>query len=68
MKTHCDECGGKLTIDLARAEGICEVCSLVHEHITTDAETNSGTSLGENRQNEAVNREAGRAGARPVVA
>ena len=64
MKTQCDECGGNLTIDLARGEGICDVCSLVHEHITSDAETNSGTSMGENRQNEAVNREAGRAGAR----
>ena len=64
MKTQCDECGGNLTIDLARGEGICDVCSLVHEHITTDAETNSGTSMGENRQNEAVNHEAGRAGAR----
>ena len=64
MKTKCDDCGGNLTIDLVRAEGICDVCSLVHEHITTDADTNSGSSLGEGRHNEAVNREAGHAGAR----
>jgi hypothetical protein len=64
MKTNCDECGGNLTIDLARAEGICDVCSLVHEHITTDADTNSGSSLGEGRHNEAVNRDAAHAGAR----
>ena len=64
MKTKCDECGGNLTIDLVRAEGTCDVCSLVHEHITTDADTNSGSSLGEGRHNEAVNRDAAHAGAR----
>jgi len=64
MKTKCDDCGGNLTIDLVRAEGICDVCSLVHEHITTDADTNSGSSLGEGRHNEAVNRDAAHAGAR----
>ena len=64
MKTKCDDCGGNLTIDLVRAEGICDVCSLVHEHITTDADTNSGSSLGEGRHNEAINRDAAHAGAR----
>ncbi|DAC59216.1 MAG TPA: hypothetical protein D7I08_02600, partial [Candidatus Poseidoniales archaeon] len=64
MKTHCDECGGNLKIDQARAEGVCEVCSLVHEHLSNDADTNSATSLGDGRHNEAVNREAGHAGAR----
>ncbi len=64
MKTKCDDCGGNLTIDLVRAEGICDECSLVHEHITTDADTNSGSSLGEGRHNEAVNRDAAHAGAR----
>ena len=64
MKTKCDECDGNLRIDEARGEGVCEVCSLVHVHMSNDAETNSGTSLGEGRQNEAVNADAGHAGAR----
>ena len=64
MKTKCDECDGNLKIDAARGEGICQVCSLVHEHISNDADTNSGTSLGEGRQNEAIDAEAGHAGAR----
>ena len=64
MKTKCDECDGNLRIDEARGEGSCEVCSLVHVHMSNDAETNSGTSLGEGRQNEAVNADAGHAGAR----
>ena len=64
MKTKCDDCGGNLTIDLVRAEGVCVQCSLVHEHITTDADTNSGSSLGEGRHNEAINRDAAHARAR----
>ena len=64
MKTNCDDCGGNLTIDLVRAEGVCDNCSLVHDHVTTDADTNSGTSLGEGRHNEAVNRVAGHGAAR----
>ena len=64
MKTKCDDCGGNLTIDLVRAEGICDECSLVHEHITTDADTNSGSSLGEGRHNETINRDAAHARAR----
>ena len=64
MKTKCDDCGGNLTIDLVRAEGVCVQCSLVHEHITTDADTNSGSSLGEGRHNETINRDAAHARAR----
>ncbi len=64
MKTNCDDCGGKLLIDLARAEGVCEVCSLVHEIRSDDADTNSATSLGDGRHNEAVNQGAAHAGAR----
>ena len=63
MITKCDECGGNLTIDLTRAEGICDVCSLVHPIVHDDADTNSGSSLGEGRHNEAVNMEAGHGGA-----
>ena len=54
----CDECGGNLTIDFVRAEGVCDVCSLVHNHVFIDAETNSNTSLGEGRHNEKVNNKA----------
>ncbi|MGB1765828.1 MAG: hypothetical protein ACPHJE_00445 [Poseidonia sp.] len=64
MKLNCDECNGNLTIDHARAEGTCDVCSLVHENVTTDADTNSGSSLGEGRHNEAVNRNAAAQGAK----
>ncbi len=64
MKTNCDDCGGNLLIDLARAEGVCEVCSLVHELRSDDADTNSATSLGDGRHNETVNQGAARAGAR----
>ena len=64
MEQKCDDCGGKLKIDVARAEGVCEDCCLVHEHVCVDADTNSGSSLGEARHNEAVNRNAATAGAR----
>lgn len=64
MEQRCDDCGGKLKIDVARAEGVCEDCCLVHEHVCVDADTNSGSSLGEGRHNEAVNRNAATAGAR----
>ena len=64
MEQKCDDCGGKLKIDVARAEGVCEDCCLVHEHVCVDADTNSGSSLGEGRHNEAVNRNAATAGAR----
>ena len=62
MMTKCDECSGNLTIDLTRGEGICDVCSLVHPILHDDADTNSGSSLGEGRHNEAVNMEAATAG------
>lgn len=58
MTGKCDECGGNLTIDFVRAEGVCDVCSLVHNHVFIDAETNSNTSLGEGRHNEKVNSKA----------
>ena len=64
MITKCDECSGNLTIDLTRGEGICDVCSLVHPILHDDADTNSGSSLGEGRHNEAVNMEAGHGGAK----
>ncbi|MFZ8905759.1 MAG: hypothetical protein ACO2Y2_00200 [Poseidonia sp.] len=64
MMTKCDECGGNLTIDLTRAEGICDDCSLVHTILHDDADTNSGSSLGEGRHNEAVNMEAGHGAAK----
>ena len=64
MITKCDECGGNLTIDLTRAEGICDVCALVHTIVHDDADTNSGSSLGEGRHNEAVNMEAGHGAAK----
>ena len=47
MKHVCDECNGKLTIDLARAEGVCDNCSLVHNLPTLDADSNSSSSFGE---------------------
>ncbi len=47
MKHVCDECSGKLTIDLSRAEGVCDDCSLVHNLPTLDADSNSSSSLGE---------------------
>ena len=64
MMTKCDECGGNLTIDLTRGEGICDDCSLVHIIQGSDADTNSGSSLGEGRHNEAVNAEAGHGAAK----
>ena len=64
MMTKCDECSGNLTIDLTRGEGICDVCFLVHPILHDDADTNSGSSLGEGRHNEAVNMEAGHGGAK----
>ena len=64
MKLNCDECNGNLTIDHARAEGTCDVCALVHENVMADADTNSGSSLGEGRHNEAVNRNAAAQGAK----
>ena len=36
---------------LLGAEGVCEDCCLVHEHVCVDADTNSGSSLGEARHN-----------------
>jgi hypothetical protein len=47
MKLKCDECSGNLEIDLARAEGTCVVCSLVHEVAVSDADTNSSSAMGE---------------------
>ncbi|MED6319315.1 MAG: hypothetical protein VX451_04405 [Candidatus Thermoplasmatota archaeon] len=64
MMTNCDECGGNLTLDLTRAEGVCDVCSLVHPILHDDADTNSASSLGESRHNEAVNAEGGHGGAK----
>ena len=64
MMTNCDECGGNLTLDLTRAEGVCDVCSLVHPILHDDADTNSASSLGEGRHNEAVNAEGGHGGAK----
>ena len=62
--TNCDECGGNLTLDLTRAEGVCDVCSLVHPILHDDADTNSASSLGEGRHNEEVNAEGGHGGAK----
>ena len=64
MMTNCDECGGNLTLDLTRAEGVCDVCSLVHPILHDDADTNSASSRGEGRHNEAVNAEGGHGGAK----
>ena len=64
MMTKCDECSGNLTIDLTRGEGICDYCQLVHIIQGSDADTNSGSSLGEGRHNEAVNAEAGHGAAK----
>lgn len=64
MDQKCDDCGGKLKIDVARAEGVCEVCCLVHEHVCLGADTNSASSLGDGRHNEIVNHQAATAGAR----
>ena len=56
MELKCDEdgCGGKLELDNARGEAVCRDCGVVFENMLTDADTNSGSSLGENRHNEAV--------------
>lgn len=64
MKEICDECCGKLEIDTARAEAVCQDCGVVYENVLSDADTNSGSSLGENRHNEAVNHGAEVAGAK----
>ena len=64
MKEKCDECGGKLELDEARAEAVCVDCGVVYENIVNDADTNSGSSLGENRHNEATNRDAAASGAK----
>ncbi|MAF93219.1 hypothetical protein CMO85_00975, partial [Candidatus Woesearchaeota archaeon] len=64
MNQKCDDCGGKLKIDVARAEGVCEDCCLVHEHVCHGADTNSASSLGDGRHNEIVNQQAATAGAR----
>ena len=35
MKENCDECGGKLEIDDARAEAVCGDCGVVFDHVVT---------------------------------
>lgn len=64
MKENCDECGGKLELDDARAEAVCGDCGVVFDHVVNDANTNSGSSLGEQRHNEAANQGAATAGAK----
>ena len=64
MKMICEECGGKLEHDEARAESVCADCGVVYEGMLSDADTNSGSSLGENRHNEATNQGAVTQGAR----
>lgn len=66
MELKCDEdgCGGKLELDNARGEAVCGDCGVVFENMLTDADTNSGSSLGENRHNEAVNSGADAPGAK----
>ncbi len=64
MKEKCEDCGGKLEIDDARAEASCMNCGVVYENMLNDTDTNSGSSRGENRHNEAVNRGAATAGAK----
>ena len=66
MELKCDEdgCGGKLELDNARGEAVCGDCGVVFENMLADADTNSGTSLGENRHNEAANASAVTKGAK----
>ena len=66
MELKCDEdgCGGKLELDNARGEAVCGDCGVVFENMLTDADTNSGSSLGENRHNEAANASAVTKGAK----
>ena len=64
MKIKCEECGGKLELDAARAEAVCVDCGVVYEDMLSDADTNSRSSLGENRHNEATNQGAVTQGAR----
>ena len=47
MELKCDECGGKLELDNARAEAVCGDCGVVFENMLSDADTNSGCYLGE---------------------
>ena len=61
MMTKCEECGGKLTMQLVLKR---LRCALVYENPLMDADTNSGSSLGEGRHNEAVNRNAAAQGAK----
>ena len=63
MMTKCEECGENWNW-MQRVECVCKDCGVVYENPLMDADTNSGSSLGEGRHNEAVNRNAAAQGAK----